>query len=75
MRELFGAESKSQVYAHLHDVLQKPEMQTTGMSYYAVLHIIKTYLTTLLIRYNTCMHNHNLQRFQMLEVEGTTTTT
>ena len=28
---LFGAESKSQVYAHLHEVLLKSEMKDIGM--------------------------------------------
>ena len=30
LKELFGAESKSQVYAHLHELLAKKEMSLIG---------------------------------------------
>ena len=30
LKELFGAESKSQVYAHLHELLAKKEMSVIG---------------------------------------------
>ena len=30
VKELFGSESKSQVYAHLHNLLEKTSMDTTG---------------------------------------------
>jgi len=30
VRELFGSESKSQVYAHLHTLLVKDHMKNTG---------------------------------------------
>lgn len=31
VRELFGSESKSQVYGHLHNLLQKDSMHNLGM--------------------------------------------
>ena len=30
IKELFGSESKTQVYAHMHDLLQHPSMQNVG---------------------------------------------
>ena len=34
VKELFGSESKSQVYAHLHNLLEKPSMQGTSKWFY-----------------------------------------
>lgn len=31
IKELFGSESKTQVYAHLHELIQKPAMEAIGM--------------------------------------------
>jgi len=31
LKELFGSESKSQVYGHLHELLEQPEMSNKGM--------------------------------------------
>ena len=36
VKELFGAESKTQVYAHLHEQLQKPEMHDIGKFHTAI---------------------------------------
>ena len=30
IKELFGSESSTQVYAHMHDLLQHPSMQNIG---------------------------------------------
>ena len=30
VKEMFGSESKTQVYAHLHELLQKPSMHSIG---------------------------------------------
>ena len=34
-KELFGSESKFQVYAHLHDLMQSPVMQTIGTIHFS----------------------------------------
>ena len=31
VKELFSSESKTQVYAHLHELMQSPVMQTVGI--------------------------------------------
>ena len=37
IKELFGSESKSQVYAHLHELLSKDEMTAVGRQIYNLL--------------------------------------
>lgn len=37
VKELYGSESKSQVYAHLHELLSKDEMTDIGRQIYKLL--------------------------------------
>ena len=37
VKELYGSESKSQVYAHLHELLSKDEMTDIGKQVYKLL--------------------------------------
>ena len=37
IKELFGSDSKSQVYAHLHELLSKDEMTAIGRQIYNLL--------------------------------------
>lgn len=36
IKELYGSESKSQVYAHLHELLSKDEMSAIGTQTYKI---------------------------------------
>ena len=42
MEELFGSEGKAQVYGHLHDLLNKENMSSTGNTWVTVFFIVFT---------------------------------